>query len=118
MATLKKEIEALLIQFGDNGHSGDPFYCGVREAVVRPPKEKKPARIYLDFSERMWKGITQEDIGEWMDCYSMTDTELMFQLKKAKGWCMSHGARGRKRDWPKFIGGWLSRAQDRGRMAR
>jgi hypothetical protein len=58
----------------------------------------------------MWRGITQEDIGLFMDRYSLSDSEIIYQLKLAKGWCFTHGARGHKKDWGKFLNNWFSNA--------
>ena len=110
MATLRRDLETILLKYANNGHDTDPFYREVRDAVTAQRAVKKVSEIYLDFDQGMWRGIKQEDLARWMDCYSLTDDEVMYQLKKAKGWCMTAGARGKKKDWEKFITTWFSNA--------
>jgi hypothetical protein len=109
--TLKKEIESILLKYAGNGHSTDVFYLEVKEAVTRPRPTTKRQTVYLDFEAGMWRGITQEYIGELQDCYPACD--IMLQLKAMKGWCFAVGAKGHKSNWKAFIARWLSKEQDK-----
>lgn len=72
----------------------------------------KPSKIFYNFDDSLWYGISDEQYALWADAYPAVDIDL--DLRQAGEWCKSHGARGRKSDWKKFAVGWLKRTQDKG----
>ena len=67
--------------------------------------------MYYNFTESIWYGINDEQVALWEDAYPAVDIEL--ELRQMGEWCKSNGARGRKKNWKRFIVNWLKRAQDR-----
>ena len=74
------------------------------EASVRLGKPKK--KIFYDYDERVWRGITQADLDFWADDFD--GMEILSELKKMKAWLDSHP---KKKDFKKFIANWLLRGQ-------
>ena len=57
-------------------------------------------------------GITDEDRQEWAAAYP--GAVLVQELAKATAWLRANPTKAGKRNWRKFIVGWLQRCQDRG----
>jgi hypothetical protein len=59
-----------------------------------------------------WEGITDADRSEWAAAFpgAVLDTELA----KATAWLRANPKRCGKRNWRRFLVGWLQRCQDRG----
>lgn len=59
-----------------------------------------------------WVGITESDIGEWSKAYPACDinTELSAMIV----WVKKKPEKSLKKDWYRFITGWLARSQDKG----
>lgn len=57
--------------------------------------------------------ITRKDVSEWMELYPAVD--VIQELRKMKGWCNDNLNKRKTRNGIKrFIGSWLSKAQDKG----
>jgi len=68
--------------------------------------------IQLDTKSRKWLGVTEKDLAGWTEAYPACD--VAGELKRALEWCLSNGARGRKKAYRAFLTRWLSKSQDRG----
>ncbi len=75
----------------------------------------KPTR-YVDqirwTPETNFKGITDKDYDAWELAYPATVIDS--ELEKANQWLLANPAKAKKKQWRKFITGWLGRAQERG----
>ena len=72
------------------------------------PYWNKNKIIYFSLYEKEWKNITDDYKKDLREAFPALNIE--FQLKKMKGWCLTHHKETRsKRDWPKFIYNWLNR---------
>lgn len=80
----------------------------------KPPKASgsraKPA-VSWD-ADAGWQGITPEDRAEWADAFP--GAVLDQELAKATAWLRANPKRCGKRNWRRFLVGWLQRCQDRG----
>jgi hypothetical protein len=77
-----------------------------QEASARLGNPKK--KIFYDYDEKVWRGITQADIDFWQDDFD--GLEIISELKKMKAWLDSNP---KKKDFKRFISGWLLRGQGR-----
>jgi hypothetical protein len=59
-----------------------------------------------------WQGITPEDRAEWAAAYP--GAVLDQELAKATAWLKANPKRCGKRNWRRFLVGWLQRCQDKG----
>jgi len=59
-----------------------------------------------------WQGISDADRAEWAAAYPGAVLEQ--ELAKATAWLRANPARCGKRNWRRFVVGWLSKCQDRG----
>ena len=59
-----------------------------------------------------WQGITDADRAEWSAAYP--GAVLDQELAKATAWLHANPKRAGRRNWRRFIVGWLSKCQDRG----
>jgi hypothetical protein len=59
-----------------------------------------------------WDGITDADRAEWAAAYPGAD--LAQELAKATAWLRANPKRCGKRNWRRFLVGWLQRCQDKG----
>lgn len=107
MATLRGDLQAILVKYANNGHDTDPFYKEVRDAVTAPRVVRKPSAISYDYDAKVWK-LTEEYIAFLKECYDGVD--VMSELFKMKGWLDSHP---RKINFKAFITNWLSKSQGR-----
>jgi len=78
-------------------------------------EKPKPAR-YVDpivwTPEGSFKGITSKDYDAWELAYPATIIDQ--ELEKANQWLLGNPAKAKKKQWRKFITGWLARSQERG----
>ena len=70
------------------------------------------ASIVFNFKERVWEGITEDIKKHWGEAYPACDIEL--ELKQMIEWILTHPKKGKKKNYGRFINGWLSRNQDSG----
>ena len=79
-----------------------------------PPKaSRKPAKPRISWdSESGWEGITDSDRQQWATAYpgAVIDQELA----KATAWLTANPSRAGRRNWRRFLVGWLQRCQDKG----
>jgi uncharacterized protein YdaU (DUF1376 family) len=59
-----------------------------------------------------WAGITDTDRSEWAEAYP--GAVLAQELAKATAWLKANPSRAGRRNWRRFIVGWLQRCQDKG----
>jgi hypothetical protein len=78
------------------------------------PTTEKPQwkRIYFDFQKWEWEQITEKDVEEWQSTFPACD--IGGELAKMAGWIKANPAKGKKKNYAKFILNWLNRQQDRG----
>jgi hypothetical protein len=78
-------------------------------------EKPKPAR-YVDpivwTPEGSFKGITSKDYDAWELAYPATVIDQ--ELEKANQWLLGNPAKAKKKQWRKFVTGWLARSQERG----
>lgn len=67
--------------------------------------------IEPDFEKRWWIGIKHADCEVWGNCYPAVDVDT--ELMRALEWLIANPTK-LKKNYRKFILGWLSRAQERG----
>ncbi len=76
-----------------------------------------PAKTRVSWSaEAGWEGIGDEDRARWAVAYP--GAVLDQELAKAHEWLNANPKRAGKRNWRKFLVGWLQRCQDRGGTIR
>lgn len=79
-----------------------------------PPKASRtPAKPRISWdSESGWAGITDADRQQWATAYpgAVIDQELA----KATAWLTANPSRAGRRNWRRFLVGWLQRCQDKG----
>jgi hypothetical protein len=80
---------------------------GAADAVRTPAK---PAISWT--ASAGWAGITDADRHEWAEAYP--GAVLAQELAKASAWLKANPKRCGKRNWRRFIVGWLQRCQDKG----
>lgn len=70
-------------------------------------------KILFNFDTMKWEGITVAQIQFWEQCYPSVDV-LKVLTKDMPGWLdAERNGKGRKKNWKRFIVGWLSREQER-----
>ena len=78
---------------------------------------RSPAKAGIAWSSADgWAGITEQDRGEWATAYpgAILDQELA----KATAWLRANPKRAGRRNWRRFLVGWLQRCQDKGGSVR
>jgi len=80
----------------------------------KPPKASiSPAKPSVSWSaDAGWQGITDADRSEWAAAYP--GAVLDQELAKATAWLRANPKRCGKRNWRRFVVGWLQRCQDKG----
>ncbi len=80
----------------------------------KPPEASRtPAKPKLSWSaDAGWQGITDADRQGWAVAYPAA--LLTQELAKAEEWLRAHPSRAVRKNWRKFLTGWLSRCQDKG----
>lgn len=67
-------------------------------------------------AESGWEGITDADRASWSEAFP--GAVISQELAKANAWLIANPKRCGKRNWRKFLVGWLSRCQDKGGTIR
>ena len=79
----------------------------------KPPAARTPAKPSLSWSaDAGWQGITEADRQGWAVAYPAA--VVTQELAKAEEWLRAHPSRAVRKNWRKFLTGWLSRCQDKG----
>jgi hypothetical protein len=80
----------------------------------KPPKASgSPAKSAVDWAaDAGWTGITDADRAEWATAFP--GAVLDQELAKATAWLKANPKRAGRRNWRRFIVGWLQRCQDKG----
>lgn len=79
--------------------------------AARPPRSRsKPAVSWS--ADAGWDGITAADRQEWAAAYP--GAVLDQELAKATAWLKANPQRAGRRNWRRFLVGWLQRCQDKG----
>ncbi len=80
----------------------------------KPPKaSRSPAKSAVDWAaDAGWTGITDADRAEWATAFP--GAVLDQELAKATAWLKANPKRAGRRNWRRFIVGWLQRCQDKG----
>jgi len=74
---------------------------------------RSPAKPSVSWSaDAGWEGITDADRSEWAAAYP--GAVLDQELAKATAWLRANPKRCGKRNWRRFVVGWLQRCQDKG----
>lgn len=84
----------------------------------KPPKASgSPAKPAVAWSAAAgWEGITQADRAEWAAAFP--GAVLDQELAKASAWLKANPKRVGRRNWRRFLVGWLQRCQDKGGTTR
>lgn len=79
-----------------------------------PPKASRtPAKPKVSWSaDAGWGGITDADRQEWRQAFP--GAVLDQELAKATAWLKANPSRAGRRNWRRFLVGWLQRCQDKG----
>lgn len=80
-----------------------------------PPKPAEPARVGWS-KDGGFTGITTKDREGWAQAYPACDLDR--QLAAAHQWLLSNPSKASKRNYRRYITGWLTRAQERGGDAK
>jgi hypothetical protein len=79
----------------------------------KPQAARTPAKPKLSWSaDAGWQGISDADRQEWAAAYP--GAVLDQELAKATAWLRANPKRCGKRNWRRFVVGWLQRCQDKG----
>lgn len=87
-----------------------------KDTCVEPVSGSTPPAITLPLNDGSEYEVTEEQCQEWARLYPAVDVPQ--QLRNMRGWLLSNlDRRKTRRGISRFITGWLSREQDRGRSA-
>lgn len=84
-------------------------------ATSKPPAARSRPAISWS-ADAGWEGITDGDRTEWATAFP--GAVLDQELAKASAWLAANPKRAGRRNWRKFLVGWLSRCQDKGGTLR
>jgi hypothetical protein len=78
---------------------------------------RSPAKAAISWSaDAGWAGITDGDRSEWATAYPGAVLEQ--ELAKATAWLKANPTKAGRRNWRRFLVGWLQRCQDKGGTIR
>ena len=69
-------------------------------------------KISFNFESMKWQGITVDLVKFWESCYPEVDV-IDTLTKKMPAWMDANPQKAHKKNFKRFIVGWLSRQQDR-----
>ena len=81
------------------------------ESATLPKRQSQTATITWLVDEG-WQGITDADRSAWATAYPAAT--LVTELAKASEWLKANPTKAHRKNWRKFLSGWLSRCQDGG----
>lgn len=73
------------------------------------PRSRKDL-IFFDFQKLDFEGISKKDFDEWTIMYPHVD--LKSEVLKAKNWLISNPTKNKKKNWRKYLTGWLGRSNE------
>jgi len=77
------------------------------------PAARSPAKPAVSWTaDAGWQGITDADRQEWAQAFPGAVLEQ--ELAKASAWLKANPQRAGRRNWRRFVVGWLQRCQDKG----
>lgn len=74
-----------------------------------PPIRSKDSLVF-SFEKMEFEGISEKDMIEWKVIYPHID--LKVEILKSVNWLKSNPSRNTKKNWRKYLTGWLGRAND------
>lgn len=83
-----------------------------REGNGKKSKEDVPTQTLVWSVTEGWAGITDQDLQDWKEAFPACDIKR--QLALMTEWLKSNPAKAKKKQWRRFVTGWLSRSQERG----
>lgn len=66
--------------------------------------------LFYDFEKGEYQGILDKDLFEWASMFPHID--LQIEILKSINWLKSNPSKARKKNWRKYLSGWLSRANE------
>lgn len=90
----------------------------IKDFCAERPQERRstPPVIEIPLNDGTEHGVTEEDIAEYQKLYPAVD--IIQELRNMRGWCQDNPTRKKtKSGIRRFIGGWLSKQQDRSRAS-
>lgn len=73
------------------------------------PRSRKDLLSY-DFEKGQYEGILDKDLFEWASMFPHID--LQVEILKSVNWLKSNPSKARKKNWRKYLTGWLQRANE------
>jgi hypothetical protein len=102
-------------------HQGGAQFADKEEPIKNNPNKKNIAsrnashspstEIYFDFDEKKFINITPEDIQSWKLAYP--NVNLDSEIPKSVEWLLSNPTKAKKKNWRRYLTGWLSRDNDK-----
>lgn len=88
-------------------------YIPAAPVPTSKPAARSPAKPSVSWdADAGWGGITDADRQEWLQAFPGAVLEQ--ELAKATAWLKANPKRAGRRNWRRFIVGWLQRCQDKG----
>jgi hypothetical protein len=84
---------------------------GLGKGIGKGINEKKEPQITFDFKTGLFENVTDELVEKWQGGYPALDVDQ--QMIRMSEWLIAHPEK-RKKNYRRFITGWLSRSQERG----
>ena len=82
----------------------------------RPKTAATPGPQVAWTADAGWQGISEADRREWSEAFPGAAIDQ--ELAKATAWLRANPTKAGKRNWRRFVVGWLQRCQDRGGTSR
>lgn len=82
----------------------------------RPKTAATPVPKVAWTADAGWQGISEADRREWSEAFPGAAIDQ--ELAKATAWLRANPTKAGKRNWRRFVVGWLQRCQDRGGTSR
>lgn len=106
-------ITAPLALAGGDTHPAEPQGAADATGGIQDDSgEGGPVKITLNAEARRWEGVTPDDLAAWRTAYPAVNVTLA--MAQAAEWCVSNPAKGKKKNYRRFLTSWFSREQERG----
>lgn len=79
--------------------------------ILSPPHCNQKKEIIFNFKTGKFEGILKKDISGWEGAYPACD--IMLEIKKAAQYMIANPKK-KKKNWRRYITGWLNRTQEKG----